>query len=130
MNEKAIVLKSDGAGQVQTPVERRVALVREFERSGLSGPKFAAMAGVKYQTFVTWRRKHGSASPARQQSRTAPVAFVEAIVSTGRREGAKGKPAADLVIELPGGVQLRIQNAAQIPLAAQFLNVLVQAPPC
>lgn len=47
MNKEALILKRDGFGQVQTPMERRVALVREFERSGLSGRKFAAMAGVK-----------------------------------------------------------------------------------
>ncbi len=34
MNKEAIVLKSDGAGRVQTPVARQVELVREFERSG------------------------------------------------------------------------------------------------
>jgi hypothetical protein len=33
MNKEAIVLKSDGAGRVQTPVQRQVELVREFERS-------------------------------------------------------------------------------------------------
>lgn len=51
MNKEAIVLKSDGAGRVQTPVARQMELVREFERSGLSGPRFAALAGVRYQTF-------------------------------------------------------------------------------
>jgi hypothetical protein len=36
-----------------------VELVREFERSGLSGPRFAELAGLKYPTFATWRRRHG-----------------------------------------------------------------------
>jgi hypothetical protein len=35
-------------GRVFVLVERRVDLVREFERSGLSGPRFAAMEGLKY----------------------------------------------------------------------------------
>jgi hypothetical protein len=56
MNKEAIVLKSDGAGRVQTPVQRQVELVREFERSGLSGPRFAALSGVNYQTFG---KRHG-----------------------------------------------------------------------
>ena len=67
MNKEAIVLKSDGAGRVQTPVERQAELVREFERSGLSGPRFAALAGVKYQTFATWRRRHGVSGGSREQ---------------------------------------------------------------
>ena len=53
MNKEAIVLKSDGAGRVQTPVQRQVELVREFERSGLSGPRFTALSGVNYKTFVS-----------------------------------------------------------------------------
>jgi hypothetical protein len=50
-------LKQDVKGRVGTPAERREALLAEFERSGLSGPKFAALAGVKYQTFAWWRFK-------------------------------------------------------------------------
>ena len=49
MSEKAMILKSDTGGRTLVPVERQVELVREFERSGLSGPRFAAMAGLKYQ---------------------------------------------------------------------------------
>ena len=59
MNESDLILKQDAGGRVFVPAGRQIELVQEFERSGLSAPKFAAMAGVKYQTFVTWRRKHG-----------------------------------------------------------------------
>lgn len=41
MSKGAIILKSDAGGRVLVPVERQVELVREFERSGLSGPRFA-----------------------------------------------------------------------------------------
>ena len=51
MYKAAMVLKSDEAGRVKTPVARQVALVREFERSGLSGPRFGELAGVNYQTL-------------------------------------------------------------------------------
>jgi hypothetical protein len=37
------------------PAQRQIELVQEFERSGLCALKFAAMAGAKYQTIVTWR---------------------------------------------------------------------------
>ena len=53
MNKEAIVLKSDGAGRVQTPVARQVELVREFERSGLSGPRFAELAGIAPSPSLT-----------------------------------------------------------------------------
>ena len=51
MNKEAIVLKSDEAGRVQTLVSRQAELVREFERIGLSGPRFGELAGVNYQTL-------------------------------------------------------------------------------
>jgi hypothetical protein len=68
MNESDLILKQDAGGRVFVPAGRQIELVQEFERSGLSAPKFAAMAGVKYQTFVTWRRKHGTAAPVRRCS--------------------------------------------------------------
>lgn len=37
MSKGAIILKRDAGGRVLVPVERQVELVREFERSGLSG---------------------------------------------------------------------------------------------
>ena len=60
-----MILKRDAGGRVVVPVQRQIELVREYERSGLSGPKFAAMAGLKYLTFATWRRKHGTEPPLR-----------------------------------------------------------------
>lgn len=46
MDGKQSLLKTDVRGRVRTPVERREALLDEFERSGLGGPKFAALVGV------------------------------------------------------------------------------------
>lgn len=115
MNKEAIVLKSDGAGRVQTPVQRQVELVREFERSGLSGPRFAALSGVNYQTFATWRRRLGVQAPARNQRR--PV-FLEVTASQ------PAKTAAALEISMPGGAQLTLHDAGQVPLLATLLKAL------
>jgi len=51
------VLKTDGVGRVRTPVARRESLLDEFERSGLSGPKFATLAGA----FEAFRGASGEA---------------------------------------------------------------------
>ena len=115
MNKAAMVLKSDEAGRVQTPVARQVELVREFERSGLSGPRFAELAGVKYPTFATWRRRHGAQGPAREQCK--PV-FLE--VTTARTATA----AAALEIALTGGAQVILDDAQQVPLLAVLLKAL------
>ena len=85
MSNEAMILKSDAGGRMLLPVERQVELVREFERSGLSGPRFAAIAGLKYQTFATWRRKHGTLPATRRRPRVPPPGFgagMEAVVVT------------------------------------------------
>lgn len=115
MNDGAMVLKSDGSGRAQTPARRQVELVREFERSGLSGPRFAELAGVKYQTFVTWRRKHGVQGGARAQGE--PV-FLE--VAAARTAVA----AIALEIALPGGARASLHDAQQAPLLAALLKAL------
>ncbi len=54
------ILKTDTKGRIRTPLARREQLLDEFERSSLSAAKFAALTGLKYQTFAGWvqrRRK-------------------------------------------------------------------------
>ena len=59
MHESLKLLKTDTGGRVRTSPERREAVLDEFERSGLSGMRFAAGYGLKYPTFAGWvlRRK-------------------------------------------------------------------------
>ena len=59
MHDSLELLKTDAGGRVRTSPERREAVLDEFERSGLSGMRFAAGYGLKYPTFACWvlRRK-------------------------------------------------------------------------
>ena len=124
MNEDAIILKRDGVGRVVTPMARQIELVREFEHSGLSGPKFAALAGVNYQTFTTWRRKHGTLPSSRHKLASQDLAldgrWVEAVVDDQRRVG--------LTLRLPGGASLDIHRPDQVELAASLLKAITQTP--
>lgn len=122
MSEKAMILKSDAGGRMLVPVERQVELVREFERSGLSGPRFAAMAGLKYQTFATWRRKHGTLPPVRRGSAemNGRAAWMEAVVESGDVRA--------LTMMLPGGATVSVSHSSQVPLAAQLIKVLASLP--
>jgi DNA-binding transcriptional regulator YiaG len=78
------LLKTDTLQRVRTPPARLEQLLDEFERSGLSGPKFAALAGIKCQTFAAWalKRRQGLAAaplipPA---SPSSPGRWLEAMV--------------------------------------------------
>jgi hypothetical protein len=118
------VLKSDVLGRVHTPPERRNALLNEFERSGLTGQKFAAMVGVKYQTFASWRhkrRKDRGEYPNRETAaamagEVKPIQWLEAVADTGI--------ARELRVSLPGGATVTITDGKQAVLAARLLREL------
>jgi hypothetical protein len=124
------ILKQDQRGRLRTPVEQREALVDEFERSSLSGVKFAAMVGVKYATFANWVQKRKKARQAGSVGtssggvttspvRTAPVRLFEAfaeVAGNGRSGG--------LLVELPGGGRMHLESPVQVQLAAELLRLL------
>jgi len=115
---------------VRTPVERREALLDEFEGSSLSGVKFAALAGVKYATFAQWvqkRRKNpkpretsGSGQEAGEPGVARPIWLFEAFAAL---ENTEGSPAG-LMIELPGGARVRVDSPAQLQLTAELLRLM------
>ena len=113
-----VVLKTDQLGRMQTPVERREQILDEFERSGLSGKKFAELVGIKYQTLATWaekrRRERGTPSMVK---RSQPVRLLEAVVE-------RAQPSMALVLHLPGGARVEIADASQAVLAAALVRAL------
>ena len=76
------ILKSDALGRVRTPRARREALLVEFEKSGVSAKKFAALVGVNYQTFASWVQAQRKAR-GREPSAVGPVRLWEAVVEGG-----------------------------------------------
>jgi hypothetical protein len=47
------LLKEDLAGRIRVPAEKRLQILEEFHRSGIIGTAFAALVGVKHQTFAS-----------------------------------------------------------------------------
>src|SRR5689334_15784661 len=125
MIEGSGILKADAKGRVRVPRERQEALLDEFERSGLSGAKFAALCGVKYPSFANWvqRRKQRAEAGGAPERRPAPgaVRWLEAVVG-------ESTAAAGLTVHLPGGVRLEIGGRAQLPLAVELRQALTASP--
>ena len=125
------ILKTDSLGRVTTPRERREALLAEFEKSGMSGTKFAELIGVKYQTFASWRQQHRQRGARAAQAENAPATasplrWVEALI-----EGpavCAGRSAAALQVHLPGGARVEVADRAQAALAAELLRALAKYP--
>ena len=118
-----VVLKADACGRVRMPVEKKEKLLDEFERSGLSGTKFAALSGVNYQTFASWvirrkRERQGGKAPA---SGPDQVRWLEAMV----QEAAGSAP---IKVNLPGGAWMEITQADQVVLASALVRALQQPP--
>jgi transposase len=127
-----VILKQDVLGRVRRSATQREQLLDEFERSGLSGRKFAALAGVNYQTFATWaqrrRQQRGAYPIPKAPTRTtAPVRWLEAVVTSAHDAEVKTNPAG-LVLQLPGGARLELREVRQIPLAAALVRALEK--PC
>jgi hypothetical protein len=121
------VLKTDVSGRVLTPVARRERLLDEFERSGLSGAKFAALVGIKYQTFATWaqrrREQRGVGVAAKTPVKPADqMRWLEAVVEQAESSGGHGP--LGLMLQLPGGARLELANLKQVALAAALLRAL------
>ena len=135
------ILKTDRRGRVHVPIERREALLAEFEGSGLTGAKFAELAGVKYATFANWRAKRrkaraAGASSVGAQGTVGSLRLIEATID-GTGESARAGAGialgpAEVVVELPGNARVRADSAAQTLLIAQLLVALEQTrrPAC
>jgi len=124
------IMRVDCFGRVTTTRERRAALLAEFDRSGMSGQRFAKWAGIKYPTWASWvqkRRKEAGQTPLpkAKPKRKGQVRWLEAVV-------AKNAPAPEsassgtvgLIVQGPGGVRIEIHEAKQVGLAVQLLREL------
>ncbi len=117
------VFKQDALPQVKTPAARRDHLLDEFERSGLSGKKFAARVGIKYQTFATWVQRRRRQQPgASTGNSSAPVRWLEAVVD--QAQSLPQQASSPLVLLLPGGARIEINEPQQARLAAALLRAL------
>ena len=136
-------------------LQQREAILDEFERSGLSGPKFSQVSGVCYQTFAGWmlkrRRARGDydlaprgGSARRTEPGPALLRWVEAEtgtetgVSDGPGRGSKRGPDVAsggpmiLTVRMAEGVVVELGHEAQLSLVVELarrLN-LHSAKPC
>ena len=121
------ILKTDARGRVHTPLERRESLLDEFERSGLSGAKFAELAGIKYQTFAAWaarRRKQRSGTPAPAKA-PDPVQWLEAVITEAKPPSPLAVP--PIKLRLARGECIEVAELNQVSLAVALARALEKA---
>lgn len=124
-----VPLKCDARGRVRSTSSQRETVLAEFARSGLSGPAFARLAGIPYQTFTYWRQQRrrllcGETAIVSTHETAAPALrhFVEAVPVLRPQAGTTGAQA--LRVELPGGCVLCVADTVQALLAARLIQAL------
>ena len=122
------IIKQDSRGRMRTTRERRETLLAEYDRSAMTGRKFAKWAGIKYTTFANWlqqRRKLGCrelAAPVAEA--TTGTRWLEAVVERSPRKEPTKSKTATLIVHGPGGLRMEITEVRQVALAAQLLREL------
>ena len=128
--EPGAILSQDAQGRVLVSRERREWLLEEYDRSGMSGVKFARYVGIKYSTLAYWlqsRRRHREREKllmkagAEMEPGRNNGAWIEAVVDNG---SAPRVSTGALRIYFAGGAYCQISSATEAALAAELLGRL------
>jgi len=111
---------ADTKGRLRVTKAQRRDLLAAFGRSGESLPRFARRMGLKYSTLARWVQL----SRAKPSGRKPPIRLLEAIVAPAQASGS----GTVLVLQLPGGVRVEVEDEQQAALAATLVRAL--AKPC
>lgn len=114
-----MVLRRDRVGRVRRSAGQRAEILAQFDRSGLSGPQFARVAGISYQTLATWIKKRREAAVGPMENANgSPVFFMQAVA------GSSSAGSAGLELKFGGGASATITTPQQARLAAVLVGEL------
>ena len=122
------ILKTDKRGRVRTTPQRRQEILEQYDKSGLSGPKFAAVTGLKYQTLVYWlqkRRQRQPLAPALAAAKAPAGEWLETVLEQAQL--TTSSPTSALLVRLPSGATLEVTHLSQAPLAGAVLRAWEKA---
>jgi hypothetical protein len=124
------ILSQDAQGRVLVSRERRELVLEQYDRSGMSGVKFAEYVGIKYSTLAYWlqsrrRKREREKSLTKASAESEPSknngAWIEAVIEKG--SGPRVQVGA-IRIYFAGGAYCQISSAAEAALAAELLGQL------
>jgi hypothetical protein len=123
------ILSQDARGRVLVTRERRDVLLAEYDRSGMSGVRFAKYVGIKYTTLAYWlkrRRRLGEREKLKAVAGKEPGrsngTWIEAVVE--KNGSAARAPAGVLRIYFAADAYCQISSVAEVALAAELLGRL------
>ena len=116
---EGVLVATDSKGRLRVPREQRKAVLARFEQSGMSGAKFAAVAGIKYSTFAGWLQRYRRAKPKGARRR---LRLLEAVVEPSQSQQRASEHV--LSVHLPGQVRIEVSSLAQVPLVTALIRGL------
>lgn len=122
-SDEGVLVTTDSKGRLRVSREQRKAVLAKFEQSGMSAPKFAAVAGIKYSTFAGWLQRRRGAKPKTALRR---LRLLEAVVDPCPSQERTAEPV--LTVHLPGQVRIELTSLAQVPLTAELIRALQSGP--
>ncbi len=126
--EPGEILSQDAQGRVLVSRERRESLLEEYDRSGMSGVKFAQYIGIKYSTLAYWlqsRRRHREREKlllkagADTEAGKSNGAWIEAVVENGSPPRV---PIGALRIYFAGGAYCQISAHRDCDMRREMLD--------
>lgn len=117
------LLKIDTRGRIRSTPQQRDGVLDAYEASGLSGPEFSRVHGIKYQTFATWRQKRRESREGNSEKSPTATQTITLMEATTEQQ-----PAC-LRIDLPGGARIEVSDRHQTRLAAHLLAELANTQP-
>lgn len=121
------IMKADRRGRLRFSPEQRTSLLKAYQASGLSGPRFAALHGMKYPTLANWVQK---SKRTRETQAASPGPRMLSFIAAEVVPVAESGHSDPLEVILPGGGRINIAGSAQVALAAALLRELQSSPPC
>jgi len=124
------IVKSDRRGRLRYSKEQKSELVAAYQSSGLSGPRFAEIHGVNYQTLASWLQKRKKSVVPAALPQPGPISHFLSLIPAEIDHGNPAAPAGALPTHLRGGIRLDLTATSQAPLAAALIRQLQTPPSC
>ena len=109
----------DTQGRLRVTKAQRREILAALAHSGESLPQFARRTGLKYSTLARWVQRQRP----KRTGRAPRLRLLEAVVERAQVTGS----GSGLVLQLPGGVRVEVDDAKQATLAAALVRELARS---
>ena len=109
----------DTHGRLRVTKAQRREILAALAHSGESLPQFARRTGLKYSTLARWVQRQRP----KRTGRAPRLRLLEAVVERAQVTGS----GSGLVLQLPGGVRVEVDDAKQATLAAALVRELARS---